>query len=89
MPPYLLLFGFLVRIDERFHAHVIQTVGFHHVDYLEAVLHIPSSIRHRKIVPLGVSSRIIICREYQVVLIVGYLDDSLEVSRLEAGFKHQ
>ena len=44
VPAYVLELRLLLRIDQRPHSRIIETVRFHHIDYTEAVLHILASV---------------------------------------------
>jgi hypothetical protein len=53
-------FSLRFRVDEGAHSVVIQTIRLHQVDYIESILLACSSVGYFKVVPLGVSTRIVI-----------------------------
>lgn len=57
----------LLRIYQRLHPHIVQTVRFQQIDNIEAILHVFSRICYWKKVPLSVAIRIIISCQHQII----------------------
>lgn len=67
-PTNLVQFGRIIRIHERFHAIVIQTVLLVKIYYFKPVRDSRNSILNAKIIPLSMSSGIQICIEYEFIV---------------------
>lgn len=59
-----------MRVHERFHTGVVETVRLHHVDDVEAVLHVFACVRDGEVEPLRVTSREVVRLQDQVVFVV-------------------
>lgn len=82
-------FCLLLGIDDRTHTMIIEGIWFHHVDDVESVGLASTCVTNPKIVPLSVTSSVIIRLQDQIVFEFINLDCTSEVSRFESGFKYQ
>ena len=76
VPPLTELFGFNLRIHQRLHAMIVETIRFQQIYDVEAVELVGSRVLHTEIVPLGVASRAIIWLEDKIVLEFVHLNSS-------------
>jgi hypothetical protein len=81
-------FRLLLRVNERHHPTVVQTVRFHQVDYHELVLHVLTSVSHRKIVPLSVTDSVPVRVQNQLIVCFSQLNGSSKVPRLKPRLKN-
>lgn len=86
----------LLRVYERLHAYVVETVGFEQIDDIEPIFHVFSGVGNREEVPLRVAIGVVISRQDEIVLKLQsksakwlLLDDPSEVAALEPRLKYQ
>ena len=59
-----------IRILQRLHSSIVETIRFHHVNDIESVLLVLPGVRHRKVEPLRMRRGEIIWLQYQIVFII-------------------
>ena len=85
----LLLLLSLFRVEQHFHAIVVETLAFDHVKHVEFDFLPLLNIRHPEVEPLRVPLGVNVVLENKVVLCVRLLVDELEVARFEAGLEDE
>ena len=88
-PAFASSLGLGLRVDQRAHAMIVETVGLHQVDDIEAILLACPRVRDAEVVPLGVASRVIVRLQDQVVFILVHLDGSAQISRFKTRFEEK
>jgi hypothetical protein len=58
------------RVLEGFHTCIVETIWFHHVNYVESVLLILPSVGDRKVEPLRMNSSEVIRLQNEVVFVI-------------------
>lgn len=58
----------LLRVNQRLHAYIVETVGFEQVDDVEPILYVFSGVGNREEVPLRVAIGVVISRQDKIVL---------------------
>ena len=81
--------GLLVGIEEGLHPAVVEGVGFHQIYDGELVLDVLPGVGHRKVKPLGMSLRVVVVLQDQLVLVLHQLDRPPQVPRFEPRLEHQ
>ena len=62
---------------------VIERIRFHHVDNVESVSFPSSSVTYPEIVPLSISTRIVVWLQDQIIFKFVDLDSTTEIARLK------
>lgn len=67
---------------------IIEGIGFHHVDNVESVCLTSTCVANPKVVPLGISSRIIVWFQDQIIFKFIDLNCTTKISRFKSRFKY-
>lgn len=89
IPSNLLQFRLFLRIDQRPHPRIIQTVRLHHIYDRESILHVLPGVTHREVEPLGVTECVPVGFQYQLVFELEQLNGTAEIARFEAGLEDE
>ena len=89
MPSFTKLLCFDFRIHKRSHSMIIKTVRFQQVYYIKSVSPIRSCILNPEVIPLSVTSCVIVWLQYQIIFKLIHLNSSSQISTLKSRFKNQ